>query len=58
VSKDATDNDIKKAYRKLARDWHPDRHSQAEEEEKIKAEKKFKEINEAMAILQDKEKRR
>ena len=53
VAKDASDKDIKNAYRKLARDWHPDRHSQADEETKIKAEKKFKEISEAMAILSD-----
>lgn len=58
VAKDASDNDIKKAYRKMARDWHPDRHSQADEETKTKAEKKFKEINEAMAILSDPQKRK
>ena len=53
VAKDASDNDIKKAYRKLAREWHPDRHSQGDEEMKAKADKKFKEINEAMHILSD-----
>lgn len=57
MAKDATEADIKKNYKKLARDWHPDRHSTGTEEEKTKAAKKFKEINEAKAILLDKEKR-
>lgn len=46
VSKDASDADIKKAYRKLAAKWHPD-HNQGSEEEKQKADKMFKDINEA-----------
>ena len=58
MAKDASDNDIKKAYRKLAREWHPDRHSTGDEEQKTKADKKFKEINEAMSILSDPEKRK
>ena len=53
ISKGASEEDIKKAYRKLAREWHPDRHSQGDEEMKAKADKKFKEINEAMHILSD-----
>ena len=52
----ATDAQIKKAYKKAALKWHPDKNSQ-NEEQKIKAEKMFKEVNEAMAILGDKNKR-
>lgn len=48
VSQDASEADIKKAYRKLARKWHPDQnHGDAE------AERKFKEIGEANAVLSD-----
>lgn len=49
VSKDATDDEIKKAYRKLAHKHHPDKQSGDE--------KKFKEINEAYQVLSDKAKR-
>ena len=48
--------EIKKAYKKLALKWHPDKNSQSEEL-RIKADKMFKEVNEAMAILGDKDKR-
>ncbi|MCX7966477.1 MAG: DnaJ domain-containing protein, partial [Syntrophorhabdaceae bacterium] len=53
VSKNATDEDIKKAYRKLALKYHPDRNPGNKE-----AEERFKEINEAYAVLSDKEKRK
>jgi len=53
VSKDATTTEIKKAYRKLALKYHPDK-NQGDKE----AEEKFKIINEAYAILSDEEKRR
>lgn len=52
VSKDASDADIKKAYRKLARKYHPDQNIGDEA-----AEKKFKEISEANAVLSDPEER-
>lgn len=52
VPKDASEADIKKAYRKLARKYHPDRNAGDE-----KAEAKFKEIGEAYDVLSDKERR-
>ena len=53
LSRDATDADIKKAFRKLARQYHPD-----VAKDKKTAEAKFKEINEAHEVLSDPEKRR
>lgn len=52
VSKNASDDEIKKAYRKLAVKYHPDRNPGDKE-----AEAKFKEINEAHEVLSDKQKR-
>ncbi|HEX8171514.1 MAG TPA: J domain-containing protein [Thermoanaerobaculia bacterium] len=52
VKKSATDEEIKKAYRSLAKKWHPDKHKGDKA-----AENKFKEISEAYAVLSDKEKR-
>ena len=56
VEKNASDAEIKKAYRKLALRWHPDKNSQTEET-KVEAEKKFKDIGEAYAVLSDGTKR-
>ena len=52
VEKSATDEEIKKAYRKLAKKYHPDMNPGDKE-----AEKKFKEASEAYAVLSDHEKR-
>ena len=52
VSRDASDDEIKKAFRKLARKHHPD-----VAKDKAAAEEKFKEINEAYEVLSDPEKR-
>ena len=57
VSKTASDDEIKKAYRKLAITLHPDRFANATDKEKKEAEDKFKEINKAYEVLGDKEKR-
>ncbi len=54
VEKSATADEIKKAYRKLAMKYHPDRVS---EDKKAEAEAKFKEISEAYAVLSDDKKR-
>jgi curved DNA-binding protein len=53
VEKNASDNDIKKAYRKLARKYHPDLNPNDKE-----ANKKFQQINEANEVLSDPEKRK
>ena len=52
VEKGDDEKKIKSAYRKLALKWHPDKNS-GSEEEKVRAEKMFKEINEAWAVLSD-----
>ena len=53
VPKSATDDQIKKAYRKLALKWHPDKNPDNIQQ----AEERFKEIGEAFAVLSDKDKR-
>jgi len=53
VNKNASEEEIKRAYRKLAMKYHPDKNPNRKE-----AEERFKEINEAYAVLSDKEKRK
>ena len=53
VSKNATDDEIKKAYRRLARKYHPD----LNKDNPKAAEEKFKEVNEAYHVLSDADKR-
>ncbi|MEZ0537386.1 molecular chaperone DnaJ [Caldicellulosiruptoraceae bacterium PP1] len=53
VSKNATEDEIKRAFRKLAKQYHPDANPGNKE-----AEEKFKEINEAYEVLSDPDKRR
>ena len=49
ISKNASEDEVKKAFRKLAVKYHPDKEGGSEE--------KFKEINEAYEVLKDKQKR-
>ncbi|KAF6724967.1 DnaJ-like protein subfamily C member 7 [Oryzias melastigma] len=57
VGKNATEDEIKKAYRKRALMHHPDRHSSATPEVQKEEEKKFKEVGEAFTILSDPKKK-
>src|SRR5437667_2426240 len=52
VKRDASEDEIKKAYRKLARQFHPDRNPGDKQ-----AEARFKEVQEAYDVVGDKEKR-
>lgn len=54
IKRDATENEIKKAYRKLALKWHPDKN----QDNKSEAELKFKEISEAYNVLSEPDKRK
>ncbi|ESO86302.1 hypothetical protein LOTGIDRAFT_195247, partial [Lottia gigantea] len=57
IGKEATEDEIKKAYKKRALIHHPDRHSHAEEEVQKAEEVKFKEVGEAYGVLSDSKKR-
>jgi len=52
-AKSATEEEIKKAYKKAALKHHPDRHSHGTDAEKATAEKQFKEVGEAYSVLSD-----
>ncbi|XP_022036799.1 dnaJ homolog subfamily B member 6 [Helianthus annuus] len=54
VNRNATDDDLKKAYRRLAMIWHPDKNPNTN---KSDAESKFKQISEAYDVLSDPQKR-
>ena len=58
VEKNATKEQISKAFKKMSLKWHPDRWATGTEEEKKTAEEKFKELNEAYSVLSDDEKRK
>jgi len=57
VSRSATDDEIQKAYRKLARKYHPDLHADKEEKEKERAKQKFQKVQQAYDVLGDPSKR-
>eukprot|EP00051_Salpingoeca_urceolata_P031991 m.13787 g.13787 ORF g.13787 m.13787 type:complete len:325 (-) comp4655_c0_seq2:109-1083(-) len=54
IKRDASETEIRKAYRKMALKWHPDRNM----DNKVEAEQKFKQISEAYEVLSDVEKRK
>ena len=56
VDKNADEREIKKAYKKMAMKYHPDRNSESEESKKM-AEKKFIDVNDAYSVLSDPKKR-
>jgi DnaJ-class molecular chaperone len=53
IDKNSSEADIKKAYRKGALKWHPDKNT----DNKVEAEVKFKELSEAYSVLSDPEKK-
>lgn len=57
IDRNASDDQIKSAYKKLALKWHPDRHANESEDKKKEAEEKFKEIAEAYSVLSDPDKK-
>ncbi len=57
VSKTANADELKSAYRKLAKQYHPDMYADKSDAEKKAAEEKFKEINHAYDVLSDEQKR-
>ncbi len=57
INKNATDDELKKAYKKLVIKWHPDGFVNASEDKRKEAEEKMKDINEAYDVLKDPKKR-
>ncbi|XP_065834556.1 dnaJ homolog subfamily C member 7-like [Oscarella lobularis] len=57
VSKSATDDEIKRSYKKLAMKYHPDRHSSGTPEDREEAERMFKEVGQAYSVLSDRRKK-
>ena len=53
LERNADEDDIRKAYKRAALKWHPDRHSSASEADKVKAEAMFKDVTEANTVLND-----
>ncbi len=58
LQKNASADEIKQAYRKLAKKYHPDLYTHASEAEKKKAEARIKEINQAYSVLSDPQKKK
>ena len=57
IDKNADEHEIKRAYKKMAMKYHPDRNSESEESKKM-AEKKFIDVNDAYSVLSDPKKKR
>jgi DnaJ family protein C protein 7 len=57
VPKEVTEDETKKAYKKAALRWHPDKHSNGTEEQRLEADKMFKDISEAYTVLSDPKKK-
>ena len=57
VSKTASADEIQKAYRKLARKYHPDLHADAEEKERERVKQRFQKVQQAYDVLSDEQKR-
>lgn len=58
VSKSASEEEIQKAYRKLARKYHPDLHADSSEREQEKAKQNFQKVQQAYDVLSDAKKRK
>jgi len=56
LQNNATDDEIKKGYKKMAIKYHPDKHATSSEEDKLKAEEEFKKVGEAYEVLTNKDK--